>query len=128
MTQPTTDQITSYMTHQDPDANDFSYPKTWSEVVGFSLWRFGVLGMLVVMIAIQFYYAQQQNIRSERLADKMMDCITAFTVSQQKSTILIENVNSALMKHQSWEEQELKELIPQLHRIERATYNSKSVQ
>lgn len=107
------------MTNPDPVSDvAFEYPKTWPAVVGFSLWRFGVISILVGMICVQYYYAQQQNNRGEELADKMMACITQSTATQQTTAIILENLNRDLNKHQSWEEKQLDLMLPIINRID----------
>lgn len=113
MTRPTQHQI---------DEIEVDYPTTWPAVVGFSLWRFGIIGILLAMIVVLFYYLQKSNERAEGLAKQMMNCIVESTATQRTTAQTLSNVNDSLMKHQAWEEKILDVTLPKLDRIETAVH------
>lgn len=112
MTQPAANQIESY-----------EYPQTWPAVAGFALWRFGIMGVLVAMLVVVFYYLQKTNERSQELSDKMVTCITDATVTQRATAMILANLNTDLAKHQAWEEKQLDLILPIVNRIDQDNRN-----
>jgi hypothetical protein len=97
-----------------------TYPKTWPAVAGYALWRYGILVVLLGMLVVLFYYLQKANERSQDLADKMMNCISEATATQRTTAIILTNLNEDLAKHQTWEQDVLKDMTPRVQHIEDA--------
>ncbi len=75
-----------------------------------------LLGMLLVL----FYYLQKSNERSQELADKMMNCISEATATQRTTAMILTNLHEDLSKHQQWEQDVLKDMLPRVQHVEDA--------
>ena len=99
-----------------------TYPTTWPGVVADWLRRNGLQSSMVIillaMLCVVFYYLQKGNEREQVTNGKLIICISEATATMRGTMMTTQNQEAAMRKHESWEEEMIKENIPRLTRLE----------